>query len=106
MAELPAVVLYRTVSAREYEQLKETGVFEVQSVESKHFWETSADAIAFGERSGTYYEPDGFRIVRVFVPRWVADAMHRWERLDGIGPARFASLDLLPFCSVSFAEDP
>ena len=105
MSERSSVGLYRTVSFAEDVQLSNTGAFEVQSVEGKHFWETPEDAVAFGERPGTYYEPDGFRIVRVLVPESVAGAMHRWEPLDGIGPARFVPLDLLPFCSVSFTED-
>jgi hypothetical protein len=86
--------LYRAVSEAEYQQLMKTGQFEAgpNSLEGKFFAENPADAAKWGnslEGSGK------FRVVEVEVPTSVAEKFMRWEKLDNIGPARYAELDKL-----------
>jgi hypothetical protein len=71
-----------------------TGTFETvpQALEGKFFAEHPEHAAMWGEalpRGGVY------RIVEVELPAHVANSMLRWERLDGIGPARYATLSQL-----------
>jgi hypothetical protein len=88
------VTLYRAVSEEEFQQLVMTGTFETvpHALEGKFFAEHPEHAAMWGEaltRGGAY------RIVEVELLARVAAGMLRWERLDGIGPARYAALSQL-----------
>src|SRR5215468_3570389 len=92
--QLETVTLYRAVSEVEYHQLILTGKFAVvpTSLEGKFFAESATDAAQWGERlegAGNY------RIVEVEFPTSVAENLLRWEKLDGIGPARYDELNQL-----------
>jgi len=89
-----STTLYRAVSEVEFHQVMKTGRFAVapNTLEGKFFAETVSDAAKWGER---LQGRGNFRIVEVKVPTTTADQLMRWERLDGIGPARYAELDQL-----------
>ena len=91
---METVTLYRAVSEGELQQLMRTGKFEAvpSSLEGKFFAESAEDAAQWGEvldGSGHY------RIVEVDFPISVANSLLRWEKLDGIGPARYGALHQL-----------
>lgn len=78
----------------EYQQLLRTGRFDAgpNSLGGKFFAESPSDAAKWGdvlEGAGRY------RVVEVEVPSSTAATFMRWERLDNIGPARYAELDEL-----------
>ncbi len=86
--------LYRAVSVGEFEQLMRTGKFEASpnALGGKFFAESVQDAAQWGEAlegAGRY------RIVEIELPIDVAHTLMRWERLDGIGPARYGELSQL-----------
>ena len=79
------------MSEAEYEQILKTGKFEAgpNSLEGKFFDETAEDATKWGdalEGAGNY------RVLEAKVPKDAAEKMTRWERLDGIGPARYGEV--------------
>jgi hypothetical protein len=88
------VTLYRAVSEGEFQQLMRTGKFEVvpSSLEGKFFAESAEDAAQWGEmlEGASHY-----RIVEIALPASVAQGLVRWEKLDGIGPARYGELPQL-----------
>jgi hypothetical protein len=91
---METVTLYRAVSEVEYQQLIRTGKFAVvpSSLEGKFFAERAEDAAQWGEMlegAGSY------RIVEVEFSTRVAENLLRWEKLDGIGPARYGELHQL-----------
>lgn len=86
--------LYRAVSNAEFEQIMKDGVFKAgpNSLGGKWFAESAEHAAQWGQKlEGT----SGFRIVDVRVPTAQANKFMRIERLDGIGPARYAELNQL-----------
>jgi hypothetical protein len=71
-----------------------TGKFETvaYSLEGKFFAESAQDAARWGEMlEGT----GNYRIVEGDLPARTANSLLRWERLDGIGPARYGELHQL-----------
>ena len=88
------VTLYRAVSEGEFQQLMRTGKFEAipSSLEGKFFAESAEDAAQWGEmlEGASHY-----RIVEVALLASVAESLLRWEKLDGIGPARYGELPQL-----------
>jgi hypothetical protein len=71
-----------------------TGTFQASrnSVGGKFFAESAEDAARWGEK----LEGKGnFRIIDAQIPTVKANEFMRWERLDNIGPARYAELDQL-----------
>jgi hypothetical protein len=88
------VTLYRAVSEGEFQQLMRTRKFEAvpSSLEGKFFAESAEDAAQWGEmlEGASHY-----RIVEVALPASVAKSLLRWEKLDGIGPARYGELPQL-----------
>jgi len=94
LAEEGTTTLYRAVSNAEFEQIMETGTFEAgaNSLGGKWFAETAEHANQWGE----ILEGKGaFKVVDAKIPTVQADKFMRLERLDGIGPARYAELDQL-----------
>lgn len=88
------VALYRAVSDNEFQQLMRTGRFETvpYSLEGKFFAESAEDAAAWGE----LLEGIGrYHIIEVELPTSAANMLLRWEKLDGIGPARYGPLHQL-----------
>ncbi len=83
-----AVALFRHVSPGELMNIQATGAFRpgINSLDGKWFAETAEHARQWGDTlSGGIGE-----VVTTNVPRDIADAMLRLEKLDGIGPARYA----------------
>lgn len=91
---METVTLYRAVSEVEFQQLIRTGKFEAvpSSLEGKFFAESTEDAAQWGEM---LEGPSHYRIVEVALPTSVAQSLLRWEKLDGIGPARYGELHQL-----------
>jgi hypothetical protein len=88
---METVTLYRAISEVEWQQLMHTGKFEavLSSLEGKFFAESAEDAAQWGEMlegAGRY------RIVEVDLPACMANSLLRWDKLDGIGPARYGEL--------------
>lgn len=83
--------LYRSVNEAELKQIQQTGKFEAgpNSLGGKFFAESADDAKKWGDALGNS------RLVETQLPRNVADGLKRWERLDGIGPARYGELNQL-----------
>lgn len=83
------ITLYRSVSAAELGSLGRSGFSVGGGAEGKYFAESLKDAEAWGAKLGNPH------VLQVNVPTSVANQMYRWERLDGIGPARFGTMDQL-----------
>jgi len=85
--------LYRAVSVEEYNQILSTGKFEVKGgAEGKYFAESPTDASTWGSKMmGT----GNFRIIEAEFPSDASNQFYRWDRLDGIGPARFGEMNQL-----------
>jgi hypothetical protein len=90
------VTLYRSVSESEYAHLMQTGRFAASSnsLGGKFFAESAADAAKWGQALGNP------RVVSATFPRNVADQFMRWERLDGIGPARYGTMEQMKNYSI------
>lgn len=87
------VKLFRAVSEAEFDDVLQTGRFSAirSSIEGKFFAESSEDARAWGEA----FESSGrFRILEVEVAAADLQTMRFWPRLDGIGPAWMASIEI------------
>jgi hypothetical protein len=87
-------VLYRAVSEAEYLELMRTGRFAhgPNSLGGKFFAESAGDAAKWGK---ALLGHGNFRIISAELRSSVADQLMRWERLDAIGPARYAELNQL-----------
>jgi len=91
------VTLFRAVDEAEFQQIlgpNGTNAFEAapNSLGGKWLAESAEDAARWGEvMNGS----DGFRLLEVELPAQQADNLMRYERLDGIGPARYGELDEL-----------
>lgn len=93
-SSLKTTTLYRSVNHEELKQLRQAKQFAQgpNSLEGKFFAENYADA----EKWGNALNGVGNHVViEVEVPISAADKMMRWNRLDGIGPARYGTLDQL-----------
>jgi len=97
------VILYRAVSIFEYNQLMTTRRFEIvaESVEGKYFAETASGAAEWGRR---LFEITPHRILQLTFDQRLADQFYRWQRLDGIGPARYATIEQLLTIEVRIQE--
>jgi hypothetical protein len=82
---------YRAVSLAECDELTSTGRFRAAagSLEGKWFAENPHDARKWGD---LLFGSVPFRIIVVSIPQPIADILFRLEKLDNIGPARFAEL--------------
>jgi len=91
---METMTLYRAVSEVEFQQLMRTGKFAVvpSSLEGKFVAESAEDAAQWGEM---LEGASNYRIVEVEFPTSVAKSLLRWEKLDGIGPARYGELHQL-----------
>ena len=89
--------LYRVVSDLEFAQLLSSGRFQCTagSLEGKWFAETAADARAWGAAFARIAGIRHVKIVEVEISAAHGRRLHRIEMLDGIGPARFATIDQL-----------
>jgi hypothetical protein len=88
-----ATTLYRAVSTAEHADIMATGALRAgqNSYATGKFFAESAEHAA---QWGTRLEGAGnFRIIEATFPRSAADQFMRWERLDGIGPARFGTFE-------------
>ena len=83
--------LFRAVGPAEFEQLMATKTFQAgpNSLGGKFFAESAEHATQWG----TKMEGAGnFRVIEAQFPKGSADSFMRWDRLDGIGPARYGEL--------------
>jgi hypothetical protein len=93
--EIAAVLLFRAVSHAEFADVTNHGILRAgprSYATGKFFAESGGDALGWGialEGAGN------FRILEVEFPKVVADQFMRFNRLDNIGPARFARFDEL-----------
>jgi hypothetical protein len=91
-AEGTSVQLFRHAGPEELADLKSTGQFNLGSNSTgKYFAENTGDAAKWGE----WLNGGQGGVVSTRVPQSFADQMMQWEKLDGIGPARFASPEQL-----------
>ncbi|HFB65377.1 MAG TPA: hypothetical protein ENJ60_07530 [Aeromonadales bacterium] len=84
--------LFRAISETEFKQVQKTGRFEAgpNSLGGKFFAESVDDAKRWGDvLNGTGKS----RIIETQLPKNIADGLQRWERLDGIGHARYGELN-------------
>jgi len=86
--------LYRAVSEAEFKQIMQTGKFETgpNSLTGKFFAESLGDAGKWGD---ILQGPGNYKIVEMTLPTDSASQLMRWDRLDGIGPARYGELEQL-----------
>lgn len=97
------VTLYRSVDSSELQQILKTNQFAQgpNSLEGKFFAESFADAQKWGD---TMNGIGNHSVVEVKIPKSIASEMMRWERLDGIGPARYGTLDQLKNININTPE--
>lgn len=87
-----AVQLFRHAGPEELADLRATGTFNLGTNSTgKYFADNAQDA----SKWGAWLNGGEGGVVSTTVPRSFADQMMRWEKLDGIGPARHASPDQL-----------
>jgi hypothetical protein len=71
------------------------------SLEGKFFAENYEDAQQWGDiMNGA----GNHQVIKVNIPKEIADQMMKWDKLDGIGPARYATLDQLQNVEVNIPE--
>ncbi len=96
-----SITLYRAVSAAEHSDVVASGAMkagENSFATGKWFAESADDAMTWGRRM----DGEGqFRVLQVTFPRSVADQFMRYERLDGIGPARFGTFEQIGIPKIS-----
>lgn len=92
----PQTTLYRAVSQAELDDIATNGFrASERSMTGKFFAETPEHAAAWGR--DLIYGKEGlpFHVVETRVPTSFADRLMRWDKLDGIGPARYVDDFLL-----------
>lgn len=93
-----SIRLYRAVSEAEFEQWQATRVFETvaNSLEGKWFALSHEDAVRWGEWFAGKTGIPHVKIIAVKVPEALYDQFDDGpKRLDGIGPAKFAPIELI-----------
>lgn len=87
-------LLYRAIGQVELENIRHSGQLQLVegSLEGKWFAESAAEARRWGQLLGGL-----FVVIEVEFPDDVAEMLFRIERLDNIGPARFADKDQLEY---------
>jgi hypothetical protein len=93
-AQTAPVTLYRVMCEVEFQRIMKTGHFGIVpgSLQGKWFAERPEHAAAWGVLFETWLSIPHRRIVKVEIDVVIADRLFRLENLDGIGPARFATL--------------
>jgi hypothetical protein len=90
----PTIVsLFRAVSHAEYVDVMRHGILRTgpnSYANGKFFAESGSDALQWG---AAFDGPGNFRILQVDFAKVVADQFMRFNRVDNIGPARFARFD-------------
>ena len=83
---------YRAVSLRELADIRRNGRLRITagSCEGKHLATSLEHARRWGQM---LHALDGFAIVRVSIDAKISAQFKRWDRLDGIGPACFATIE-------------
>jgi len=86
------VTLFRAVSRGKAAQVLAEGAFKAgeNSLGGKFFAESAEDAAKWGDQ---LQGPGNYEVIQAQVPKSAADSMMRWQRLDGIGPARYGELN-------------
>lgn len=86
--------MYRAVSLDELWHIKQTGGLASGpgSLSDKWFAERREHAVRWGELLNG---PGNYRVIEVIVAEEAVSAFFRIERLDGIGPARYADVEQL-----------
>jgi hypothetical protein len=90
---------YRAVSLEELADFRAVGRLRagVNSCEGKHLACTLVDARRWGE---ALHGAGAFAVLRIVVQDAIAATWANWARLDGIGPARFATIEQLAGATV------
>lgn len=92
----PQTTLYRAVSKAELDDVAANGFrASERSMSGKFFAETPEHAAEWGRRLIYGKEGIPFHVVETRVPTSFADRLMRWDKLDGIGPARYVDDFLL-----------
>lgn len=92
----PRTTLYRAVSKAELDDVAANGFrASERSMSGKFFAETPEHAAEWGRRLIYGKEGIPFHVVETRVPTSLADRLMRWDKLDGIGPARYVDDFLL-----------
>lgn len=88
--------LFRALSRAEWTDFQINAQFRPgpPSFQGKWFAESSTDAVVWGQRLHRN-SMDGFLVVEIEVPDAIAQQFFRLPSLDGIGPARFVTMDEL-----------
>ncbi len=73
----------------------------INSLEGKFFAESYTDAEQWGDAMNGI---GNHQIIQINLPEPEGAKMMRWEKLDGIGPARYATLDQLNNVKIDFPE--
>lgn len=89
------VLLFRAVSHAEFADVTNHGILRAgpnSFAMGKFFAESGGDTLQW---AAALEGPGNFRILEMEFPKMVADQFMRFNRLDNIGPARFARFDEL-----------
>jgi hypothetical protein len=91
---------FRAVSLAELRDWRQCGKLRAapSSCEGKHLAYTLKDARRWGR---ILHGPGHFSVLRVVLPEAVATGLFGWDRLDGIGPACFATIEELDEAEVA-----
>jgi len=83
---------YRAVSLKELADIRKCGCLRTTagSCEGKHLATSLAHARQWGRMLNA---PEAFAVVRISIDDAIAADFASWNRLDGIGPAYFATID-------------
>jgi hypothetical protein len=95
---------YRAISLAERDDIRRTGRLRAgpNGCEGKHLAHSADAARAWG---WLLFGPEPHAIIRVMIPDAVAARLYSWPRLDGIGPASFATIEELEGAVVEEVPD-
>ena|SRR6266496_2457286 len=102
------VKLYRAMCDAELGEPLATGIFRAAAgaIEGKWFAESVQDAVIWGDYFESITGIKNDRIVEVELSDEVAAKLFRFPRLDGIGPARFATVEQLAGATIREVQIP
>jgi hypothetical protein len=102
------VKLYRAMCDAELGELLATGIFRAApgAIEGKWFAESVYDAAIWGDYFESVTGIKNDRIVEVELGEEIAESLFRIPRLDGVGPARFATVEQLAGATIREVQIP
>jgi hypothetical protein len=101
--EAGSVTFYRAVNQAEKAQIQSTGKLEIgkNSLEGKWMAEIKDDAIRWGDKMNGKGKST---ITEINMSKSEADILFRSEKLDGIGPARYGTMEQLQNATVNILD--